>query len=158
MHLKSGIVKTLALFVLSATLVSATYNSPPIASKQLALPCIEFEENGLAMLSCNEVHPDSTIAFLSFFLHKNTLAYITVTGHADSVENQPDSIALQRANFVKQTLVDKGMSATRINTISLGCQQPILQEAFIKAKLNTLEERNAARQKNRRIVVTIYKR
>ncbi len=79
-------------------------------------------------------------------VHNDPTVLITVVGHTDSTGsdavNQP--LSVQRANSVRDYLVDHGVSAGRISTAGRGEQQPIAE--------NTTD---AGRAKNRRVEILL---
>ncbi|GAB4398666.1 MAG: hypothetical protein OHK0053_17740 [Microscillaceae bacterium] len=80
------------------------------------------------------------------YLANQTKAKILITGHTDNVgtEDRNEKIGLQRAEVLKQQLLQAGIPASRIITRSVGQTQPLSS--------NDDEE---GRQKNRRVVVEI---
>jgi len=65
------------------------------------------------------------------FLQENAGIQITVSGHADERGSQEYNIGLgdRRANAVRQALIERGIAATRINTVSFGEERPLCTEA-----------------------------
>jgi peptidoglycan-associated lipoprotein len=61
------------------------------------------------------------------YLHVNSDVTVTVEGHCDARGTEAYNIALgeRRAESVKNFLVDLGISANRLNTISYGEERPI---------------------------------
>ena len=61
------------------------------------------------------------------FLQQNAGVQITVSGHADERGSQEYNIGLgdRRANAVRQALIEAGIGATRINTVSFGEERPV---------------------------------
>ena len=80
------------------------------------------------------------------FMQRKTAAKIEITGHTDNVGNDDDNkrLSQQRADAVKNYLIQKGIIANRITTQGLGSLQPIAD--------NSTE---AGRQKNRRTELKI---
>lgn len=80
------------------------------------------------------------------YMQRKTAATIEITGHTDNVGNDDDNKKLshQRADAVKNYLVEKGIAAARIKTQGFGAMQPIAD--------NSTE---IGRQKNRRTELKI---
>ena len=88
----------------------------------------------------------STVTNLSQILNAYPTAQVQLSGHTDNT-GAPDadrSLSLNRANAVKQMLVDGGIAADRIATIGYGQDRPIAS--------NSTEE---GRAKNRRLELTV---
>lgn len=71
---------------------------------------------------------------------------INITGHTDNVGNERDNklLSFERANAIKQFLLDKGIALNRIHAEGVGESQP-----------NTTNDTVEGRQKNRRVEITI---
>ena len=88
----------------------------------------------------------STVTNLSQILNAYPTAQVQLSGHTDNT-GAPDAnqnLSLNRANAVKQMLVDGGVAADRIATIGYGRDRPIAS--------NDTEE---GRAKNRRLELTV---
>jgi OmpA-OmpF porin, OOP family len=88
----------------------------------------------------------STVTNLSQILNAYPTAQVQLSGHTDNA-GAPDAnqnLSLNRANAVKQMLIDRGIAADRIATIGYGQDRPIAS--------NDTEE---GRAKNRRLELTV---
>jgi OOP family OmpA-OmpF porin len=67
------------------------------------------------------------INFMLMYLRKNPTVKLNVVGHSDEVGNSKfnNKLAIARANSVKKTLVNAGIDALRLNTISAGEDQSV---------------------------------
>lgn len=96
-----------------------------------------------------ELRPESynELNKLFNFLTENNVS-IEIGGHTDDVGNDNDNLVLSenRANSVRQYLIDKGIESSRISHRGYGETMPVTQ--------NTTPE---GRQKNRRVEFTIIK-
>lgn len=65
------------------------------------------------------------------FLQENAGVQVTVSGHADERGSQEYNIGLgdRRANAVRQALIERGITATRVNTVSFGEERPLCAES-----------------------------
>lgn len=83
---------------------------------------------------------------LTVFLFENPKRTIRIEGHTDSTGSLEFNRVLseQRANAVRNALVDRGISHSRINTVGYGPQYPVATNATA-----------AGRQQNRRVEVVI---
>ncbi|MFO0551815.1 MAG: OmpA family protein [Polyangiaceae bacterium] len=66
-----------------------------------------------------------TVESLVNILKSSPTGDITLRGHADASEQNPDKLALDRANNVKAALVKGGIPATRIKTVGMGADYPV---------------------------------
>lgn len=80
------------------------------------------------------------------YMQRKTAATIEITGHTDNVGNDDDNkkLSQQRADAVKNYLIQKGVNASRMKTQGFGSLQPIAD--------NSTE---IGRQKNRRTELKI---
>jgi len=64
---------------------------------------------------------------LRSFMKQHKAKRINVVGHTDIIGNEEDNMALglQRAEFVKNLLVEKGIRAGQIRTLSMGEKNPV---------------------------------
>jgi outer membrane protein OmpA-like peptidoglycan-associated protein len=80
------------------------------------------------------------------FMQRKTAATIEITGHTDNVGRDEDNkkLSQQRADAVKNYLIQKGIAASRMKTQGFGSLQPIADNST-----------DAGRQKNRRTELKI---
>jgi outer membrane protein OmpA-like peptidoglycan-associated protein len=80
------------------------------------------------------------------FMQRKTAATIEIAGHTDNVGNDEDNkkLSQQRADAVKNYLLQKGIAASRIKIFGMGSLQPIADNSS-----------EAGRQKNRRTELKI---
>ncbi|MFY7965513.1 MAG: OmpA family protein [Chitinophagaceae bacterium] len=80
------------------------------------------------------------------FMQRKTAATIEINGHTDNVGKEDDNkkLSQQRADAVKNYLIQKGIAATRMKTFGLGASLPIADNAT-----------DEGRQKNRRTELKI---
>lgn len=73
--------------------------------------------------------------FANFLLH-NKGSMVTITGHTDSVGSATKNLTLsqQRANAVMHTLIQRGVSASRLQAIGQGESMPIASNATASGK------------------------
>lgn len=86
---------------------------------------------------------------VSAYLRKNPGVYLLIEGHCDErgPESYNFSLGAQRANAVRNVLIDQGIHPDHLFTISYGKDRPIL-----------LEHREECWRKNRRAEMKIYRR
>lgn len=65
------------------------------------------------------------------FLQENPGVQITISGHADERGSQEYNIGLgdRRANSIRQALIERGIAASRINTVSFGEERPVCNQS-----------------------------
>ena len=85
---------------------------------------IQFEFNSAALTADSE----SGIQALTAFLKRNPELKVELAGHTDNVGSDSYNLKLssERAEIVKQALVDKGIDATRLTTKGYGASQPLV--------------------------------
>ena len=95
---------------------------PPPAAKPVALPIIYFDFDKSNLKPPAVAKLDKVAAFMS----KNADANIRIEGHCDERGTSEYNLALgdRRANSAKKYLVDLGISAERLSTISYGEEKP----------------------------------
>jgi peptidoglycan-associated lipoprotein len=76
-----------------------------------------------------DIRPDQVgkVQTAAQFLQQNAGLQITISGHADERGSQEYNIGLgdRRANAVRQALIQRGIAANRINTVSYGEERPV---------------------------------
>jgi len=84
------------------------------------------------------------VDLLADYLNANKTKKVTLSGHTDSTGSaeRNKELSQQRADFIRDVLVSKGVAASRISSIGYGQSQPIAS--------NSTRE---GRQKNRRIAI-----
>jgi hypothetical protein len=80
------------------------------------------------------------------YMQRKTAATIEIAGHTDNVGNDDDNkkLSQQRADAVKNYLIQKGIAASRMKTQGFGSLQPIADNSTA-----------AGKQKNRRTTLKI---
>lgn len=117
------------------SLVAAKYSAGTSIDVDFPEVLFKFQSTKLTEESTNALDQVSAL------LHQNVFSKVVVAGHTDSTgpEEYNQQLGLDRANAVKNALTSKGVSASKIETVSFGETQPI-------APNNTLD----GRKKNRR--------
>ena len=99
----------------------------PLTSNQNFAPKVvhfKFDSSALQM-------PDQeSLAELADFLQKNTTSLVEVAGHCDEKGTPDYNLVLgqKRAEAVKSFLVQKGIQADRVKTVSYGEEKPVSTE------------------------------
>ena len=95
---------------------------PPPAAAPVALPIIYFDFDKSNLKQPAVAKLDNVADFMS----KNADANIRIEGHCDERGTSEYNLALgdRRANSAKKYLVDLGVSAERLSTISYGEEKP----------------------------------
>lgn len=90
-----------------------------------------------------------TLHNVSTYMRKNPGTYLLIEGHCDErgPESYNFSLGAQRANTVRNLLIDQGVHPDHLFTISYGKDRPIL-----------MEHREECWRKNRRAEMKIYRR
>ena len=104
---------------------------------------VYFKYNSSEIIITKEL--EKYVEQLKLYLKQNTNKQVVVTGHTDSLGDRQQNVelALKRANFVKQFLIKKGITAKQINTNSEGPNKPIASNKTA-----------AGREQNRRVEIT----
>lgn len=132
----------------------------PVPRGDIRLPSFQFRKNSLDMI-------DSTISYdnnylkskdelnLAFeMLDKNPSLTLELAGHCSTDEKNPDELSLQRAEKIKQTLVDKGIEKDRLTVKGWGIKKlKVTTTQILKGK--TQKEKEELNEKNRRVVFKI---
>lgn len=84
----------------------------------------------------------------------NPTTILGIYGYADSKESRPDSISLARATTIRDSLVLRGFPVSRFKVEASGAHSPLI-DSFTIDRMATEEERQSARQENRRVHVSI---
>lgn len=89
----------------------------------LTLPNMYFELNSPELLSSSEPTLDQLVAALE----KQPEVRIEIAGHTDLAKDQVRSrqLSLERANNIRDYLVENGINTQRISTIGYGCTKPL---------------------------------
>jgi outer membrane protein OmpA-like peptidoglycan-associated protein len=72
-------------------------------------------------------------------------------GYADAAERSPDTLALARAQFILEALVQRSIARARLQAVSYGSGKPQITKEQI-AHIGSEAERKEARRHNRRVV------
>ena len=131
------------------------------------LPSISFQEHSTAFADANRSYSNTgsytqsdtltdevILRSLAKIMELNPTLVILLTGH--TALNEDQALGMQRAETVKQALVDRGVDALRIQTENSAHNHPILSESVILS-LPSKVERDVANQKNRRVAVSVVK-
>ncbi|MBQ6305211.1 MAG: PD40 domain-containing protein [Bacteroidales bacterium] len=103
---------------------------------------IQFEFNSAALTADSE----SGIQALTAFLKRNPELKVELAGHTDNVGSDSYNLKLssERAEIVKQALVDNGIDATRLTAKGYGATQPLVS--------NDSEEHRAMNRRTEMVV------
>lgn len=103
---------------------------------------IQFEFNSAALTEDSE----SGIQMLTEFLQRNPDLKVELAGHTDNVGSDSYNLKLssERAEIVKQALVDNGIDATRLTAKGYGATQPLVS--------NDSEEHRAMNRRTEMVV------
>lgn len=104
--------------------------------------------------SLNYERLDNSITHLSHILKDNPTMVIELQGHASTADKNPDGIALERVQKIKELLVAHGIKEKRIQTKSWGTQKPLVKNDIIK-RAKTKEEKMSLHLNNQRVVFRI---
>ena len=90
----------------------------------VVLQNIQFEYNSAALTEDSE----AGIQMLTEFLQRNPQLKVELAGHTDNVgsDNYNLKLSSERAEIVRQALVDKGIDATRLTAKGYGATQPLV--------------------------------
>lgn len=146
-----------SILLLSMVIISC------LSAAQRKMPNLSFQEHSLEFADANRSFDEndqfldtladaSIIQSLTSILTENPSLYIDLIGHV--ALNEDTTIALQRAEKVKQLLIDNGIDSIRLSAKSAGHRIPIIKDEIIFG-LASKEERDAGNQKNRRVEVKI---
>jgi outer membrane protein OmpA-like peptidoglycan-associated protein len=104
---------------------------------------IQFEYNSAALTESSE----SGIQMLTEFLQRNPHLKVELAGHTDNVGSDSYNLKLssERAEVVRQALVDKGIDATRLTAKGYGATQPLVP--------NDSEEHRALNRRTEMIII-----
>lgn len=130
---------------------------PSLICYELRFPSVEFQENKLEMVSGNGETPDSVLRCLTEILQENPKFVMEISAHADADENEPEKIASFRGEMIKNMLICLGINPFRLVVKSYGCQRRLISESELK-RLKSTEEKNIAKQRNRRVVFNVLRK
>ena len=134
-----------------------------VGHAQRKMPNLSFQEHSLDFANANRsfdendqfidtLRDEAIIQSIAKILTENPALHIDLIGHV--ALNEDTLLGLQRAEKVKEMLVEKDISSERINAESLGHRIPIINDDIIFG-LASREEREAGNQKNRRVEVKV---
>jgi outer membrane protein OmpA-like peptidoglycan-associated protein len=98
--------------------------------------------------------PAVLLNWVAEVMKDNPTTILGIYGHADSQEARPDSISLARATTIRDSLVLRGFPVSRFKLEALGASSPLIDSLTID-RMATDEERQSARQDNRRVHLSI---
>ena len=103
---------------------------------------IQFEYNSAALTESSE----AGIQMLTEFLQRNPLLKVELAGHTDNVGSDSYNLKLssERAEVVRQALVNKGIDATRLTAQGYGATRPLVP--------NDSEEQRAMNRRTEMVV------
>ncbi|MCC7453556.1 MAG: OmpA family protein [Crocinitomix sp.] len=81
---------------------------------------------------------------------------LEISGFADSNEKNPKKVSEDRADKIKNELVNRGVDQTRLQTIGYGSTKPRIPTKDILAELD-LQKREKLREQNRRVNFKVLK-
>ena len=141
------------------------FKLPIISHQGMSFPKIIFKENStkpnnnfLNTLNSKEYDTfENSIDFIYEILQSNPTIIIEISGHASAREQNPEKLSSQRAKYVKEILVTKGINMNRIYTEGLGNRKLLITDQMIDEakKAKTKEEKKALHLKNQRVVFRI---
>ena len=103
--------------------VVVTKEVPATTDSRMLLMGVNFDFNS------NRLKPESypILFHAAKMMHQNSSMNIEVQGYSDAIgsEKANKNVSLKRANTVKNYLVARGISASRISTVGLGATNPI---------------------------------
>lgn len=126
------------------------------------LPRFWFEENSTTILKDSAFYmrqgegaaPAVLLNSVAEVMKDNPTTILGIYGYADSQEDRPDSISLARAMTIRDSLVLRGYPVSRFKLEALGASSPLI-DSFTIDRMATEEERQSARQDNRRVHLSI---
>ncbi|NQV53328.1 MAG: hypothetical protein HQ500_09100 [Flavobacteriales bacterium] len=131
------------------------------------LPPISFQEHSTGFADANRSYSNTgsytqadtlsdevILNSLAKIMELNPALVVQLTGH--TALNEDPALGMQRAETVKQALVDRGVDAMRMQSENSAHNDPILSESVILS-LPSKVERDVANQKNRRVEVSVVK-
>lgn len=133
-----------------------------VAPVRTQLPRFWFEENSTTILRDTAFYmrqgegaaPTLLLNWVVEVLKDNPTTILGIHGFADSQEARPDSISLARATTIRDSLVLRGFPVSRFKLEALGASSPLMDSLTID-RMATDEERQSARQENRRVHLSI---
>lgn len=123
-----------------------------------SFPTILFKYNSTESLdkysSSREESADSSINFINSVLNEDPTMVIELQGHCDSREKNPDTLSLQRADYLRQALINKGIDKERVLIKGWGAKKLLVKDSVI-LKATTKEEKEKLHLQNRRVILRI---
>jgi outer membrane protein OmpA-like peptidoglycan-associated protein len=127
---------------------------------EIRLPSFQFKKNSTdvldSMIYYDNVYTKTLddINTLYKIMIDNPSITFELKGHCSADEKNPDELSLQRAEKIKQLLIEKGIETDRIATKGFGIKKlKITSQQILKAK--TKQEKENLNQINRRVIVNI---
>jgi hypothetical protein len=132
-------------------------------SAQRKIPNLSFQEYSLEFADANRsydeydqyldtLHDEYIIGSLAKILNENENLIIQLSGHC--ALNEDTLLANQRAEFVKERLLEKQVHSDQLIVKSYANRRPIISDAIILG-LDSKVEMGAANQKNRRVEIQV---
>jgi len=131
------------------------------------MPPISFKANSVEYADANRTYTETgsytqadtltdevIISTLVKIMEMNPGLVVQLSGHAD-VEEDPE-LGFERAMKVRDALIKKGIPLKRLEVVNFGMDVPILSVEVIRS-LPTKVEQDLARQKNRRVEVSVLR-
>ena len=130
---------------------------------QRKMPAISFLENSLEFADANKsfsevgqltdtLRDDQIVKALTKILAENENLQIELAGHCAG--NEDTLISQQRADLVKQMLIDGGISSSRIDSKGYGFKEPVITNQILLS-LSSRAERDEANLRNRRVEIKV---
>ncbi|HXU28507.1 MAG TPA: OmpA family protein [Bacteroidia bacterium] len=132
----------------------------PIPMGLITLPSFQFKQNSLdikdSILTYDNEYSKSVddLNWACKILNENPNITFEFDGHCSTDEKNPDELSLQRAEKIKQLLVDKGIEKDRLTTKGWGIKKLKITTAQI-LKTKSQKEKDRINALNRRVVLQI---
>lgn len=134
-----------------------------VSFAQRKIPPITFLENSLEFADGNKsfdeygqltdtLRDEQIIKALVKILSDNPKLQIELAGHCAG--NEDTLYAQQRADHVRNLLMDGGVDSSRIQAVGKGFREPLITNKVLLG-LSSRVERDAANQRNRRVEVKV---
>jgi len=139
---ENGLIHIIDQVLLPAELgggAAAEPDTPAELGAALELSPITFESSSATLTSAGQIELDKVVAYLT-----ENPQNVEVAGHTDTTgpEDLNKDLSQQRADAVRQYLIDKGIAGETVTAIGYGESQPLITPD---------ENDEAAKEKNRRI-------